>query len=301
MASDARISTALPSHPKTKKLVRLLGGQAGWSLVCLILWAAANRSDGDLAGMSDEDIELASDWDGEEGQFIAALRRVRFVDGDELQSRIHDWTEHQPWASGAEARSLKGRWNAVKKHHGEAEADRQVPEYASIRHASAKKTACTQDAASTHAAQEQDAPIPAPYPTPYPTPTEEMQPAAAAPSPRAKQMPCPDDVDSQVWADWLQLRKAKKAPVTQTVVDGARREAAKAGMGFEAFLSVWCQRGSQGLQADWLKPHERAGPPTGRLDRQLQTAALLTGATPATHKPTEAIDVESRTVSVIPA
>jgi len=53
------------------------------------------------------------------------------------------------------------------------------------------------------------------------------------------------------------LRKAKKAPVTETVLTGARTESAKAGMPLDAFLQVWCLRGSQGLQADWLKPHER--------------------------------------------
>lgn len=70
--------------------------------------------------------------------------------------------------------------------------------------------------------------------------------------------PCPDDVEPQTWADWLALRKAKKAPVTETVVNGAIREAGKAGMGLEAFLSIWCTRGSQGLQADWLRPSERS-------------------------------------------
>ena len=67
----------------------------------------------------------------------------------------------------------------------------------------------------------------------------------------------PDDVDQQTWADWLTLRKAKKAPVTETVVGGARDESAKAGMTLDAFLQVWCLRGSQGLQADWLRPEER--------------------------------------------
>lgn len=67
----------------------------------------------------------------------------------------------------------------------------------------------------------------------------------------------PDDVDDQTWADWLTLRKAKKAPVTETVVTGARDESAKAGMTLDAFLQVWCLRGSQGLQADWLRPEER--------------------------------------------
>jgi len=66
----------------------------------------------------------------------------------------------------------------------------------------------------------------------------------------------PEDVDAQVWADWLALRKAKKAPVTDTVIKAARSEAVDAGITFEAFLSIWCARGSQGLQADWLKPQE---------------------------------------------
>lgn len=108
----------------------------------------------------------------------------------------------------------------------------------------------------------------------------------------------PDSVSEQTWADWLQLRKAKKAPVTQTVVDSASVEATKAGMPLDAFLRVWCARGSQGLQADWLKPHERAGPSATRKDRQLETAALLTGATRPQPKPLDYIDADSR---ILPA
>lgn len=75
---------------------------------------------------------------------------------------------------------------------------------------------------------------------------------------------CPDGVDQQVWDDWLELRKAKRAPVTQTVIDGAMGEAAKAGMTFEDFLRVWCRRGTQGLEAAWLKPAERKAAATSR-------------------------------------
>jgi hypothetical protein len=60
-----------------------------------------------------------------------------------------------------------------------------------------------------------------------------------------------------VWRDWLALRKQKRAPVTPTVVAEAEREAGMAGLSLEEFLRVWCARGSQGLQADWLKPTER--------------------------------------------
>jgi hypothetical protein len=76
---------------------------------------------------------------------------------------------------------------------------------------------------------------------------------------------CPFDVDVQTWSDWHMLRKAKNAPVTETVVKGARAEAEKAGMTFEAFLGIWCRRGSQGLEAAWLKPEERInGKPTAK-------------------------------------
>lgn len=66
----------------------------------------------------------------------------------------------------------------------------------------------------------------------------------------------PDDVAEQVWADWLDLRRKKRAPVTATVLEGARAEAGKAGISFDAFLRIWCVRGSQGLQAEWIKPAE---------------------------------------------
>lgn len=68
---------------------------------------------------------------------------------------------------------------------------------------------------------------------------------------------CPPDVGKQEWEDWLSLRKAKKAPVTETVLKSARKEAEKAGITLNAFLTIWCARGSQGLQADWLKTNER--------------------------------------------
>ncbi|NID06629.1 hypothetical protein HBF26_17170 [Luteibacter jiangsuensis] len=130
VSADARISTALPAHPKTKKLVKRLGGAAAWHLVCLFLWAAANRSDGDLTGMSDEDIELAVDWAGPDGELATTLADVGFLDGEPGEYRIHDWAEHNPWAAGAEARSERASFAALTKQYGRAEAARRMPEYA---------------------------------------------------------------------------------------------------------------------------------------------------------------------------
>lgn len=86
---------------------------------------------------------------------------------------------------------------------------------------------------------------------------KEVEKERKAPKVAATVVACPPDVKEQVWKDWLTLRKMKKAPVTETVVDSAQKEAIKANMSFNDFLVIWCRRGSQGLEADWLKPHER--------------------------------------------
>jgi hypothetical protein len=86
---------------------------------------------------------------------------------------------------------------------------------------------------------------------------KEVEKERKAPKVAATVVACPPDVKEQVWRDWLTLRKMKKAAVTETVVESAQQEAIKANMSFNDFLVVWCRRGSQGLEADWLKPHER--------------------------------------------
>jgi len=90
-------------------------------------------------------------------------------------------------------------------------------------------------------------------------PTNNQEPITINQEPKKKatSVACPDGVGEEVWQDWLQLRKAKKAPVTQTVVNSAIKEAEKAGISLNAFLTIWCARGSQGLQAEWLKSNER--------------------------------------------
>ena len=109
-------------------------------------------------------------------------------------------------------------------------------------------------------ASENDADAMPPTPTPTPTPTPITKEEGEKPRKRDSRpvVGKPDDVDQQTWDDWLSLRKAKRAPVTETVVKGARDESVKAGMTLDAFLQVWCRRGSQGLEAGWLRPEERS-------------------------------------------
>ncbi len=151
MKIDARISVGLPSHPKTKKLIRRVGEAGAWRLVCLFLWVAQSRSDGDLAGMTGEDIELAVDWQGEEGAFIRALLEVGFIDGLEGVYTIHDWHEHNPWAAGSNARSEKATWSALCRHHSPEKAAEIMPEYAARFAGSSGKKAQPPKSCSEHA------------------------------------------------------------------------------------------------------------------------------------------------------
>lgn len=62
----------------------------------------------------------------------------------------------------------------------------------------------------------------------------------------------PEDVSEIVWNDFLSHRKAKKSKVTETALNGIRREADKAGWTMEAALQEICQRGWQGFKAEWV-------------------------------------------------
>ena len=66
----------------------------------------------------------------------------------------------------------------------------------------------------------------------------------------------PDGVSESVWQDFVKHRKAKKAQVTQTVIDGIAREAQKAGWTLEAALTECVVRGWQSFKADWVAPKQ---------------------------------------------
>ena len=63
----------------------------------------------------------------------------------------------------------------------------------------------------------------------------------------------PVGVSYSVWRDFVKHRKAKKAQVTQTVIDGIQREADKAGWSLEAALRECITRNWQSFKADWVK------------------------------------------------
>jgi uncharacterized protein YdaU (DUF1376 family) len=93
-------------------------------------------------------------------------------------------------------------------------------------------------------------------PTPTPTPTPIINKA-----PRKRAAQCPQDVREEVWESFIHLRKAKRAPVTDIVIDGIRREAGDAGYSMEEALTTCIERGWQSFRSDWVagKPATSSG------------------------------------------
>ena len=97
---------------------------------------------------------------------------------------------------------------------------------------------------------------------------EKHSPPAAASGPAAPKYSPKDrlleaGVSEQTANDWLALRKAKKALVTQTVITRICSEAEKAGMTAEATLALCCVRGWQGFEAKWVLAPSTGSPRAG--------------------------------------
>lgn len=68
-------------------------------------------------------------------------------------------------------------------------------------------------------------------------------------------------ISEKVVIDFKTLRKSKKAPITETALEGIKREAEKAGLTFEAALKTCCERGWVGFKAEWITGQPtQAGP-----------------------------------------
>lgn len=61
----------------------------------------------------------------------------------------------------------------------------------------------------------------------------------------------PEGVLQNVWDDFLQLRKGKRAAVTDTVIRGIEKEARKAGLSLNDALEHCCISGWQSFNAEW--------------------------------------------------
>jgi len=71
---------------------------------------------GRLGDITPAEVERAARWDGETGAFFAVLLDLRWLDRRDDGLKVHGWTEHNGWASGAAKRSRNAQIAAIAKH-----------------------------------------------------------------------------------------------------------------------------------------------------------------------------------------
>lgn len=103
--------------------------------------------------------------------------------------------------------------------------------------------------------------------------------------------------DRQTAADYLTLRKVKKAASTPTALRSIVSEAEKAGMPVQDVLVTCCARGWAGFKAEWAEQRARDGPRKSIHDQRRDTLDELTGRKRATEKP-EPRDITAEVIRI---
>jgi hypothetical protein len=86
--------------------------------------------------------------------------------------------------------------------------------------------------------------------------------------------------ESQTAADYLTLRKGKRAVATRTALQGIVREISKSGLSIQEGIELCCNRGWAGFKAEWADVQQsRDGPRQSRYDQCKATLDELTGRT----------------------
>lgn len=78
-----------------------------------------------------------------------------------------------------------------------------------------------------------------------PTPEKKKKPA------KPSAIACPHDVEQSTWDDWLLVRKAKRAPLTETALNEIVKEANKAGVTLDQALKTCVKRNWVGFDSTW--------------------------------------------------
>ena len=88
----------------------------------------------------------------------------------------------------------------------------------------------------------------------------------------------PDDVSESVWQDFQAVRKAKRAPLTDTALKGIRREAGKAGIPLADAIAYCVERNWVGFNAGWYADRSGKQPRASPQPKHAAAARAIFGA-----------------------
>lgn len=186
MPGDIRISITLPRHRKYLRLKRLIGRSPMEYLVTFWISVAEQAPNGSLERWSNEDIEDAAGWDGDQGVLVEGLIQAGFLDKAENGFTPHDWAEHQPWVVGAKERS------AAARLAGKASAEARKDKYGTAQppnHARTDRSEAVPTFDRTPPEPDSNPRTPSPSPSPK---SKEYTSAYADVCPEPKNPPAPD-------------------------------------------------------------------------------------------------------------
>ena len=95
---------------------------------------------------------------------------------------------------------------------------------------------------------------------------------------RATGVACPPTVDQQVWSDWLQIRKAKKLPMTETAWGQIQNEFRKANLNDQDGVKYCCLSNWASFKISWYEKQmqEQNSGLTKSAQAKMKTMAGLT-------------------------
>ncbi len=120
MNKDIRISTSYFNHPKVMKLKDKYGADGIIAHFRLLCFVAEYRPKGNLIGLSNLDIKIASGWAGDADEFVSFLTEVKLLDKLKKCYRVHNWPKRNPYAFYSDERveraraAAKSRWDKEK-------------------------------------------------------------------------------------------------------------------------------------------------------------------------------------------
>lgn len=194
MNSDYRITTDALDHPKLIKLKRMHGPEC---IICLIrLWAFTARYHcrGVLEGCDGIDLEIACQWNGDEGVFLQALVDCRLLDLQDGVYSVHNWELRNGYAFHAPERTAKAK-NAASARWGDKQSHKDT-------------------GSNARSNAKSNAPAPAPVPSPVPVPKKTL-PDKSGDAPKKKRKAAPSDSKTRQITDCYQelyLKKFDKLP-----------------------------------------------------------------------------------------
>jgi len=116
--TDIRIAVSFKSHRKRKKFRLLLGeDDATDYLIDFWITVATDRPDGNLRGLDNIDIALMAGYNGDPNHFVTALQRAGFIDDNDGELVVHQWTDHNGYASSSVDRSDRSRFCRMARTH----------------------------------------------------------------------------------------------------------------------------------------------------------------------------------------